>query len=155
MTTRGLRLNVLRVAGRGDTTMGGVSGVHDALTVVAYADLRRERHPRNDVTDALREIPDYMQVTEWGEDAPPVALVVDLIMGSRTRLRVIPLDPDSPGKAEYRAISDSDGHVMFGGNYVTAGDTRWNTFVENLTGLREPIPVHDRVEPWPRSVGGG
>lgn len=152
--THGFPIEVYR--GRHEGTNGGVSSKADRLTVVGVilAPAVRDGRPNRDpLPEAVSPLDPEMRRYPASPDAPAVVLVADHVFGDvdQPRLRILPAFEDE-STGGYRRATDTDGWVMFGGNFAHAGDSRWTRLVCEVGGLNHPAPVavHDRVEAWRR-----
>ncbi len=138
--TPGFRVRVYRDASTGDCTLGGVSGKADRLTVIGTVDRRHMRQ-----SYLIDPLPKDMKMHAPSEDAPPVALVVDHACGD---LRVTLLPLNGSGNLVTGLVTDSDGWVMFGGNFAHTTDSRWSDLLRSFGATSAPVAVHDRIEAW-------
>lgn len=113
---KGLHVQVLRPAGMGDCTNGGVSSKFDHLILTG---------------------PGIPGIFEPTPNCPEVRLCVEWPMAGLRRVCARPVGTD--GKVE-----EGGGCWMFGGNFVYSSDARFPEFGD--AGDHFPIPLHDRCE---------
>lgn len=123
---RGLHVTVFRSARGGDSTNGGITSKHRALTIVGTIDYRRGDQP------VINELPEGSRVFAPTTEYPAAWLVVGH-RGSRDRY-VIPADETGqPDRGRW---------WMAGGNLVSSSDARWC----ELADRQDAVRVHDRHE---------
>lgn len=125
----GLTVSVLRDAWlKADCTNGGISGKADRLCVVNVPG------PSNP-----------------SDDAPAALLVVDQVIGTEKRARLVPAEQDDDGVWHPIAQNPTEyAGPMMGGNYAATCDARFGRALRELgfpVGYIA-IPIHDRCESW-------
>lgn len=135
-TLHGLNLTVLRPADGADSTLGGVSGQHQRLTLIGT--LGTIDGFGNQAVPLRKE---FWGPAEPDADAPAVALQVRVI--GEPVLNIVPVFKDIT-----RGTWDTRAGFMAGGNFAYTTDSRFNRLCESLLGHRfyGAVAVHDRFE---------
>lgn len=136
-----LTVQVLRAAGGYDGTNGGVSSREGWLSVVGWVD---DEGP----DQRVHPFPDSLHLP-GPRSNPPVVIrrrSVPMLSGRRlTSLELVPAVVNAEGGYDIEP-----GWHMFGGNFATASDSRWNEILHFLGPIGEAavyaVPVFDRVE---------
>lgn len=126
-TARGIRLDVLRPARRGDSTLGGVSSAHNILTLVGVVDERGT----SVFTRVVVPLPLASQVAAPSDDQPAVLLIIRRVGNLG---RIVNLVPAAAYLAGRRG--------MAGGNYAAADTGGYSS----LTEMYGAVAIHDRYE---------
>lgn len=136
---KGLKLDVYRPGGGTDTTLGGITATHNAVTLIG---LRNTADP----DQGGRIVPvEAWRVHDVIPDAPPVIAVIcrSGVFGDGARTAYLqPVELCAFGTAQ------TTPGATYGGNLAGTGNARFGRFLSLLLEYPAPevLPVHDRYE---------
>ncbi|MET3959871.1 hypothetical protein ABIE52_006806 [Rhodococcus sp. OAS809] len=135
---RGLILSVLRNAEGNDYTLDGITARATKLVLVGVLDSTKS------TARTVEPLDERSRVFPAAPDRPAVAIEVRRrAFNDKHHVALVPVNWDADANTFVRPTQWS----MYGGNFATAGDSRFAELVEQLLGYWIPVlAVHDRIE---------
>lgn len=111
------------------------------MIISVYRDADEHDCTNNGISSRFKR---FVAVNVEGPFEPKVDMpAVILDKHYKQHLRIVPAVKDATGNW----VKDTTKWYMFGGNFASTSDSRWNDAIERLCGYRHSaIDIHDRVE---------